>query len=219
MNLKRRSCALALSTLLAMAGHHADACTSLVLNATDGGRVYGRTMEFGIPLHSQAMLMPRGYAFQGIGPDGTPGTGKSWKSKYAVIGANVFGMPLYVDGMNEAGLTGGLLNAPNSAQYQDPPAGEASNSIAPQQLLTYVLTNFATVEGVRQALPKMYVNNAPMKEWGGTPKAHMTLLGTLPISATMQTSAATTRNRCRSRARSSPPPVPGTDYSVCRAAC
>lgn len=175
MNLKCRYWALALSTLLAMAGHHADACTSLVLNAADGGRVYGRTMEFGIPLHSQAMLMPRGYAFQGIGPDGAPGTGKSWKSKYAVIGANAFGMPLYVDGMNEAGLTGGLLNAPNSAKYQDPPAGGASNSIAPQQLLTYVLTNFASVDEVRQALPKMYVNNAPMKEWGGTPKAHMTL--------------------------------------------
>jgi choloylglycine hydrolase len=175
MNLKRRFRALALSTVLAMAGHHAEACTSLVLNAADGGRVYGRTMEFGVPLHSQAMLMPRGYAFQGIGPDGVAGTGKSWKSKYAVIGANVFGMPLYVDGMNEAGLTGGLLNAPNSAQYQEPPAGEASNSIAPQQLLSYVLTNFATVEDVRQALSKMYVNNAPMKEWGGTPKAHMTL--------------------------------------------
>lgn len=175
MNLTPRSWALALSTVLAMTGHHANACTSLVLNSNDGGRIYGRTLEFGIPLHSQAYMLPRGYAFQGVGPDGAPGTGKNWTSKYAVIGANVFGMPLYVDGMNEAGLTGGLLNAPNSAHYQDPPHGEASNSIAPQQLLTYVLTSFATVEEVRQALPKMYVNNSPMKEWGGVPKAHMTL--------------------------------------------
>jgi len=175
MKLRQRSLALACAAFLAMASHQADACTSLVLNGNDGGRIYGRTMEFGIPLQSQVMQMPRGYANQGIGPDGTAGKGKSWTSKYAVIGANVFGLPFYVDGMNEAGLAGGLLNAPNSARYQDVPAGQESNSIAPQQLLTYVLGNFATVDEVRRALPNMYVSNAPMKEWGGTPKAHMTL--------------------------------------------
>lgn len=160
---------------LAMVAQQSLACTSLVLATNDGGRIYGRTMEFGIPLHSQAMEMPRGIAHAGIGPDGTAGKGKSWASKYAVVGANVFGMPFYVDGMNEAGLAGGLLNAPNTAQYQDVPAGQEGNSIAPQQLLTYVLTNFATVGEVRDALPKMYVSNAPMKEWGGVPRARMTL--------------------------------------------
>lgn len=163
------------AAVLAVTSQTALGCTSLVLGANDGGRIYGRTMEFGIPLHSQAMEMPRGYANVGIGPDGSVGKGKSWTSKYAVIGANVFGLPFYVDGMNEAGLAGGLLNAPNTAVYQEVPVGQEANSIAPQQLLTYALTNFATVEEVRQALPKLYVSNAPMKEWGGTPKARMTL--------------------------------------------
>ena len=175
MKFKNSSLALACAAVMTVAAQQADACTSLVLNGNDGGRVYGRTMEFGIPLHSQVMKMPRGYANQGIGPDGTAGKGKGWNSKYAVIGANVFGLPFYVDGLNEAGLAGGLLNAPNTALYQDVPAGQEGNSIAPQQLLTYVLTNFATVEEVRQALPNIYVSNAPMKEWGGTPKARMTL--------------------------------------------
>lgn len=153
----------------------AQSCTSIVLGANDGGRVYGRTMEFGIPLQSQVMRMARGYSNIGIGPDGTPGKGKSWSSKYAVVGANVFGLPIYVDGMNEAGLAGGLLNAPNTANYQTVPAGQEGQSIAPQQLLTYVLTNFATVDEVRDGLQKIYVSNSPMKEWGGIPKAHMTL--------------------------------------------
>ena len=175
MKFRNGSLALACSAVVAVAAQQADACTSLVLNGNDGGRVYGRTMEFGIPLHSQVMKMPRGYANTGIGPDGTAGQGKSWKSKYAVIGANVFSLPFFVDGINEAGLAGGMLNAPNTAIYQDVPAGQEGNSIAPQQLLTYVLTNFATVDEVRQALPTIYVSNAPMKEWGGTPKARMTL--------------------------------------------
>ena len=175
MFFRKSSLALACTAVLAVAAQQSDACTSLVLSANDGGRVYGRTMEFGIPLHSQVMKIPRGYANPGIGPDGTVGKGKSWNSKYAVIGANVFGLPFYVDGMNEAGLAGGMLNAPNTALYQDVPAGQEANSIAPQQLLTYVLGNFATVDEVRQALPTIYVSNAPMKEWGGTPKARMTL--------------------------------------------
>lgn len=153
----------------------AQACTSIVLNSTDNGRVYARTMEFGIPLKSAVLITPRGYALQGVGIDGTPGTGKNWVSKYAVIGANAFGLPLYVDGLNEAGLAGGLLNAPNTAQYQTPTQEQSSNSIAAQQMLIYVLTNFATVAEVKEALPKMYVNSSALKEWGGVAKARMTL--------------------------------------------
>jgi len=52
------------------------ACTSMVLAGTDGGRVYGRTMEFGIPLKSAILKTPRGYAFQGVGIDGIAGSGK-----------------------------------------------------------------------------------------------------------------------------------------------
>jgi len=153
----------------------AHACTSMVLAGNDDGRVYGRTMEFGIPLKSAILKTPRGYAFQGVGIDGASGSGKNWVAKYATVGTNAFGLPLYVDGMNEAGLVGGLLNAPNTAQYQTPTQEQSSNSIAPQQMLLYALTNFATVQEVKEALPKMFVNSAPLKEWGGVAKARMTL--------------------------------------------
>lgn len=153
----------------------AHACTSIVLDGTDNGRVYARTMEFGIPLKSAILKTPRGYAFKGVGIDGVAGSGKNWVSKYAVIGANAFGLPVYVDGLNEAGLAGGLLNAPNTAQYQTPTQAQSSNSIASQQLLLYVLTNFATVAEVKTALPAMFVNSSPMKEWGGVAKSRMTL--------------------------------------------
>jgi choloylglycine hydrolase len=165
-------CAGLISFLVA---DQARACTSLVLDGTDNGHVYARTMEFGIPLKSAILKTPRGYAFQGVGIDGVAGSGKNWVSKYAVIGANAFGMPLYVDGINEVGLAGGLLNAPNTAQYQSPTQAQSSNSIAPQQLLLYALTNFATVAEVKAALPAMFVNSSPLKEWGGVAKSRMTL--------------------------------------------
>lgn len=141
------------------------ACTSIVLNGTDQGRVYTRTMEFGIPLKSAVLMTPRGYDFKGVGIDGIPGSSKNWTSKYAVIGANAFGLPVYVDGLNEAGLAGGLLNAPNTAIYQSPTQAQSANSIASQQLLLYALTNFASVAEVKDALPKMFVNSSPLKEW------------------------------------------------------
>lgn len=153
----------------------AQACTSIVLNSTDSGRVYARTMEFGIPLQSAVLIIPRGYAFKGVGIDGVPGSGKNWTSKYAVIGANAFGLPVYVDGINEAGLAGGLLNAPNTAQYQQPTQAQSANSIASQQLLLYALTNFANIAQVKEELPKMFVNSSPLKEWGGVAKSRMTL--------------------------------------------
>ena len=162
-----------LSCLIGLSQAHA--CTSIVLEGNDTGRVYGRTMEFGIPLKSAILKTPRGYAFQGVGIDGASGSGINWVAKYAVVGANAFGLPLYIDGLNEAGLAGGLLNAPNTAQYQNPTQEQSSNSIAPQQLLLYALTNFATVQEVKEALPKLFVNSAPLKEWGGLAKARMTL--------------------------------------------
>lgn len=175
MNTMQLNRALAGVMLLALTSVPAEACTSIVLNGNDGGRIYGRTMEFGIDLKSEAAQLPRGFQNVSNGPDGTPGKGKSWKSKYAVIGANAFGQPIFVDGMNEAGLVGGLLNAVNTAKYQNVPVGQESNSIPPQSLLTYVLTNFATVDEVKQALPTILVSNSPMQEWGGVPRAHMTL--------------------------------------------
>lgn len=133
-------------------------CTSFLLKSNDGGAVYGRSMEFGMPLNSQLMISPRGYKFQGIGVDGKAGTGLNWTSKYAVAGMNVLGLPTYADGMNEKGLVGGLLNAPFTAQYQDVSQAESANSINSSQILLFALTNFATVDEVKAGFEKIFVN-------------------------------------------------------------
>ena len=62
--------------------------------------------------------------------------GKKWTSIYAVIGANVFGKPIFMDRINEVAIAGGLVNAVNTAVYQKVPAGPEADSVVPQQFLT-----------------------------------------------------------------------------------
>lgn len=142
------------------------ACTSFLLKGSDGGFVYGRTMEFGLPLKSQLTVFPRNLALPGVGVDGKPGTGHNWTSKYAVAGMNGLGLPVLVDGMNEKGLVGGLLNAPNTAMYQDVSAADSANSIASIQMLMYALTNFATIDEVKAGFPKIKVNRSTIPAYG-----------------------------------------------------
>ena len=53
----RRLCA-ALAAIVLGAGS-AEACTGIRLIAKDGSVIYARTMEFGIDMHSQVMVLPR----------------------------------------------------------------------------------------------------------------------------------------------------------------
>ena len=168
--------AASVSATLAFAPLVSNACTSFLLKGSDGGYVYGRTMEFGLPLHSQLTTIPRAYAHKGIGVDGKYGSGLNWNTKYAVVGMNALGLPELVDGMNEKGLIGGVLNYPNSAAYQAVAQADSANSINSVQVLTYVLTNFANVDEVRAGLPKIQVNGAKLAVYGDrTPPVNYTL--------------------------------------------
>jgi choloylglycine hydrolase len=140
-------------------------CTSFLLKGSDGGAVYGRSMEFGMPLNSQLMISPRGYKYQGVGVDGKAGTGLNWTSQYAVAGMNILGLPTYADGMNEKGLVGGLLNAPFTAEYEDVSQADSANSINSSQILLFALTNFATVDEVKAGFEKIFVNRSTVAEY------------------------------------------------------
>jgi choloylglycine hydrolase len=77
-------CALALLCTLTSAS----ACTGIRLIAEDGSTVYGRSMEWGtFDLHSRIAIIPSGYSFRGLTPDGY--NGKEWKAKYGVVGLDM----------------------------------------------------------------------------------------------------------------------------------
>ena len=154
----------------------ARACTSVLLPARDGGYVYGRTLEFGLQLNSQFVIVPRNLVITGTGPDGKVGVGgMTWTTKYAVTGTNAFGLPLVLDGLNEKGMSGGLFNFPGFAEFQRA-AGKADRSIASFELLGYILTSFATVDEVRAALPNIYVSGVSLAQFGGgVPPIHVSV--------------------------------------------
>lgn len=150
------------------------ACSSFVLRSQDGGYVYGRTIEFGFPLPAKLALYPRNYEYKGTGPDGISGSGLNWTGKNAVVGINAMGLEIIADGMNEKGLTGGMLYLPVSSVYQNPTGNDAKNSIASYQVLNWVLSNFDDVNEIKSGLQKVFVNNSELAMWKGVVKMHYT---------------------------------------------
>jgi len=172
--------------LMALAPAISYACSSFTLKDKDGHYVYARTMEFGKSLQEKLLLFPRNYQYKGVGPDGVPGSGLNWTGKYAAVGVNAFGLELLVDGMNEKGMSGGMLNQPNYAQYQDPKGNDGKNSIASYQILIWLLSNFANTDEVKAALPKIFVNSSTLGQWKGIVKIHLTLHDTNGKSITIE---------------------------------
>lgn len=149
------------------------ACTSFLLRTSDGGVVYGRTMEFGFHLDSDAIVVPRLFPFTGTGPGGKPGV--TWKAKYGAVGLNANGGSILVDGMNEKGLAGGILYFPDNAVYTDPAKTDAATALAPWEFLTWVLTNFATVAEVKAAANAVTIINVVEPGLGIVPPYHYTV--------------------------------------------
>ena len=112
--MKRSLSILTLAVLSLTAWQTAVACTGIRLIAKDGSVVVARTLEFGADLESKVGVYPAGTTFVGTLPNN--GTGITFKSKYGMVGANAFGLPVIVDGLNDHGLYVGEFFFPGSAQ-------------------------------------------------------------------------------------------------------
>ena len=146
-------------------------CTGIKLLAKNGAPIYARTLEFGQNIESKIIIIPRNYSFIGT-PLSRESAGMSWQSKYAAVGTNALGLNHILDGVNEKGLAGGIFYFPHYAQYQDVASQDYNRSLAPWELLTWLLTNFATVNEAKTALPTIFVSNTVYKPWNMVPPVH-----------------------------------------------
>lgn len=133
-----------------------DACTGIRLKATDSSIVYGRTMEWGeFDLNSRIAIIPRGYSFAGLTPDGL--NGKKWTSKYGVVGLDMMDQNYLADGMNETGLAAGLFYHPGFESYNTYDKKKADNTISPLDVVNFILTQYSTLDEVREGMSNVRV--------------------------------------------------------------
>jgi choloylglycine hydrolase len=168
----KKNVTLAFSLILYLISLKTFCCTGLFLENLSHGYVYARTLEFGQDLHSKILCIPRAYPYTSPTPSSDKG-GLAWKTKYAVIGANAFDFPFIVDGVNEKGLAGGLFYFPEFAQYQDVTPKNYAQSLPMWELLTWLLTNFSTIQEIKTELPKIYVSKAAVPGIKEVPPAHL----------------------------------------------
>ncbi|WP_300729387.1 choloylglycine hydrolase family protein [uncultured Bacteroides sp.] len=135
------------------------ACTGISLTTVDGTRVVARTIEWGgTNLHSQYVIVPRGYVQQSWLPDGTTG-GLKFKSKYGYVGFAVDQKEFIAEGLNEKGLSAGLFYFPAYGKYPAFEASKASATIVDLQLLAWILGECATVDDVKAAIATVNVTS------------------------------------------------------------
>ena len=62
-----------------------------------------------------------------------------WKTKYGIVGANAFDLPVVVDGLNDKGLCVGLFYFPGFAKYQEVKEDDFGKTLAPWELGIFLL--------------------------------------------------------------------------------
>jgi choloylglycine hydrolase len=168
MNLRFIDKALVFCILVGVGVSSASACTGIRIKPQDGSLLVARTMEFAADLQSNVIVIPRQMDYVGTAPGDKPGG--RWKTKYAVAGANGFGMPIVVDGLNEKGLAAAIFYFPDYAKYQE--VSKAEEAIAPWELPTYLLSTCANVKEAVDAVKRVRVGATVQKDMGIAPPCH-----------------------------------------------
>ncbi len=147
----------------------AKACTGVLLKTQENTFVHGRTVEFGIDLDLSVAVIPRGYQFVGQTPKGDDGM--QYSAKYAAIGVIAYKNVKLLDGINEKGLAIGSFYFSTFASYTPLTEANQAKALSPSDFPNWVLTQFASVAQVRQAIEAGNVVITPtvIAGWGPTP--------------------------------------------------
>ncbi|HWE36251.1 MAG TPA: choloylglycine hydrolase family protein [Isosphaeraceae bacterium] len=149
------------------------ACTGITIRPKDGSVIFARTLEFAVDIKSNIIVVPRGKGFVGTAPGDRPGL--RWKTRYGIVGANAFDMPVTVDGLNEKGLHVGLFYFPGFAKYQEVRAEDVRNALAPWELGVFLLGTCSDVNEAVAAAKDVRVGEVVQKDMGFVPPVHYVL--------------------------------------------
>ncbi len=128
-------------------------CTGITLKTADNSHVFGRTYDFFGDLSGNTVgFYPKGHALSFSGPDIK---GDEIALKYGFIGMAIDSLktPILVDGINEKGLIGALLNFPDYGSFKKPKLGKTN--IHPAFFVSYILSQFKTVKEIVKIISEL----------------------------------------------------------------
>ncbi len=129
------------------------ACTDFIIKANDGAVIEGRSVENELDIPCNVSFVPRGTQMIADAPGKEPGL--KWASKYAFVGVGMPQLNKYIDGMNEAGLSAAALWF--DEEYQNFSEKDYPKAIDNLRVISWLLSNFATVDEVKQNISHVYV--------------------------------------------------------------
>jgi len=134
-------------------------CTALTLKTKDGYNLFGRNMDLAYSFNQAVTLVPRNYEYR------DRVTNNMKKTKYAILGMGsiIDDYPAFADGFNEKGLGCAGLNFPGYAFFEEAPV-PGKNNIAPYDLIIWLLSNFETVDEVKEELKNVELVAIPINE-------------------------------------------------------
>lgn len=135
-------------------------CSSFSWDTLDGKHLLGRTYDqYGDLSENRIAVVPAGISM----PSMLEADGDRFQVRYSFVGMAILGLsaPIFADGVNEAGLMGGLLNYPGCGVYEQ--AGEDKRrGIHPGFFLGYLLGSFSGVEEAVKGLSNIRFADAPV---------------------------------------------------------
>ncbi|MBA3721113.1 MAG: choloylglycine hydrolase family protein [Parachlamydiaceae bacterium] len=143
-----------------------EACTGIKLIQKDGSIIHGRTLEFGVVVDTSVVVIPRGFEFKGTTPKGP---GLAYKAKYASVGSIAFDDMAIMDGINEKGLSVGTFYFPGFAGYSEITSENQSKGLSPVEFSNWIVTQFETIDEVKNSLNSVVIAPTVTKEWGSAP--------------------------------------------------
>ena len=145
------------------------ACTDVMMKTNGDYRISGRTMDFSYPLGSKLIVVPRRQSYQSTVPSGKKGL--EWTSKYGFVGLNIQDQPNLSDGMNEKGLSAGLLWLLGT-EY--PKTQTDSKALAIEDSVRWILGNFATIAELKKGLQQVEIWGHYIEAMHVMPPIHIT---------------------------------------------
>lgn len=145
-----------LGCIMLLTAKISEACTGITLKTKDNKQIQARTIEWGESvLKSNIIISPRNYKYQAIMPDSK--NGYSWKGHYGFVGASLVDDSYIGEGVNEAGLSAGMFFFPHYGSLSKYLPEKANESITDMNLVSWMLSNFSTVDEVRENINKIRI--------------------------------------------------------------